>query len=411
MSHVRQSSESDPFRVFCICGGFGFPFGTASTKRIRLMGKCLASTGIPFHVWHIGPSAVETNKHKNGEFDGLTFEYLSPSVRRPRTLIVRAFFYLWGCLLLIFRLYRMRLHGVVYVYYQGNLINLWVLWLCHLLKIPAVQEACEWWPGTANGTRFNEWMYRHIMFRWSNGAMPISQEIEDHIRNLAGADYPLCRVPVLVDPAENITQSQEAVVNADNSQPVFLWCGMVDGYKRDVLFLIDAMAELKTSAGQNSLLRIVGPCTEKVRTELSSYARTKNISAACIDIVGFVSDNQLWNYCTHADVLLMPLWDDDRSCTRFPTKLGQYLAAGRPIVTVQIGEMKDFLTEETAMFYPPSDAVALAQALDRLLVDPALGERLASRATQEVLPRVSLGPNASRISKWFCKIYSGFRHA
>jgi len=410
MSFSSCTPDTESFRVYCVCGGVGFPFGTASTKRILLIGRCLESAGIPFHVWHIGPSSFEKNTQKHGEYEGISFEYLSPSVCRPGNLIIRALFYLWGCLLLAFRLFEHRRHGVVYVYYQGNFIDLWTLWLCRLLKVPAVQEACEWWPGTSNGPLLNEWIYRNIMFRWSSGSMPISHEIQDRIRLLAGADYPLCRVPVLVDPAENNTQSRDGL-NNDPTVPVLLWCGMVDGYKRDVLFLIDALAKLKSPAGEKALLRVVGPCSGKTRAALLSYASSKYISAARMDIVGFVSDEELWEYCTRADALMMPLWGDDRSLTRFPTKLGQYIAAGQPVVTAQIGEVKYFLTDETAMFYTYGDSTSLAISLDRLLADPALGGQLAARATLEVLPKVDFRSNAERISKWFCQIYSGFRPA
>lgn len=409
MSFTSYAPNAEPFSVYCVCGGFGFPFGTASTKRIRLIGRCLVSSSIPFHVWHLGPSSFEENKNKCGEHGGLTFEYLSPSVRRPSTFIKRSLYYLWGCILLFFRLLKYRRHSVVYVYYHGDFINIWSLLLCRLMKIPSVQEACEWWPGTTYSNFFNGWMYRTVMFRWSNGAMPISHEIEDRIQGLAGSDYPVCRVPVLVDPTENNRQLEDGF-NRDRPRQVLLWCGMVDGYKRDVLFLIEAMAKLTSPAGQNSLLRIVGPCSESCRLELLAYANSKNIAAERVNIVGFVSDAQLWNYCTQADALLMPLWEDDRSSTRFPTKLGQYLAAGRPIVTARVGEIKYFLTAETAMFYPPGETTGLAYSLDLLLNDPALADRLASRAMQEVLPKVDFRSNAQRISQWFRQIYSGVKN-
>ena len=373
------------------------------------MGKCLLSSGIPFHIFHIGPSPFKENVNRSGKFEGLTYEYLSPSIKWPANIIIRVFYYLRGCIQLAYKLSESRSSTVVYACYQGDVINLWVLWLCRLLKIPVVQEVSEWWPGTSGGSWFNDWMYRHVMFHWSNGALPISHEVEDRIRNLAGPDYPQCRVSVLVDPKENISRSKSIDGHTNHSRPVLLWCGMVDGYKRDVLFLIDAMAEIKTPAGQNSLLRIVGPCTEKVKTELLAYVQSKNISAACIDIAGFVSDEQLWNDCKQAEVLLMPLWEDDRSATRFPTKFGQYLAAGRPIVTARVGEIRHFLTDETAIFYPAGDAIGLAGALDRLLADPVSGKRIAARAAVAVLPHVDYLSNVPRISGWFSKIYSEYR--
>lgn len=410
MSFKIHAPNMEPFAVYCVCSGFGFPFGTASTKRIRLMGKCLVTNGIPFHVWHIGPSSFEENKQTSGEYEGLTFEYLSPSICRPVKRFKRAGYYLWGCIMLIFRLFQSRHQSVVYVYSQGDFINFWVLLLCRMMKIPSVQEACEWWPGTADGNLINEWMYRKIMFCLSNGAMPISHEIQERISCLSSPDYPLCRVPVLVNTDENDVQIEDGW-SRDILRPVLLWCGMVDGYKRDVLFLIDSLAELTSAAGRNSLLRIVGPCSDDCRTELISYARSKNVSPERLDIVGFVSDAQLRGYCSQADALLMPLWEDDRSSTRFPTKLGQYLAAGRPIVTAPVGEIIHFLNSETAMFYPPGDTTGFTNSLELLLTDPGLGDRLALRATLEVLPKVDISSNALRISEWFGQIYAGAGHA
>ncbi|MBV5328705.1 MAG: glycosyltransferase [Chlorobium sp.] len=406
VSLKNLSPAPESFGIYCVCSGFGFPFGTASTKRVRLFGRCLVTCGIPFHVWHIGPSSFGENKQKNGEYEGLTYEYLSPSVRRPDSVIKRILYYLWGCVLLLFRLIRHRRNSFVYVYSQGDFINLWTLFLCRLIKIPVAQEVCEWWPGTPRENFFNGWMYRSVMFRWSNGALPISHEIEARIRVLAKPDYPLCLVPVLVDPVEKNTQIEDA--RHESSSPVFLWCGSVDGYQRDVLFLIDALAQLTSAVGKSAVLRIVGPCTENGRAELMAYVRSKNISGERLDIAGFVSEQQLWSYCAQAEALLMPLWDDDRSCTRFPTKLGQYVAAGRPIVTALVGEMKYFLTAENAMFYPSGDAAGLARSLDTLLTNPSLGDRLASNATRDVLPKVDFRSNAKRISQWFQQIRLGF---
>jgi len=391
-----------------VCGGFGFPYGTASTKRVRLVGKCLVAGGIPFHVLHIGPSSFDKNREKCGEFDGMTFEYLSPSVSRPAASLARIFFYLWGMLQLPVRLLKHRRDIMLYIYYQGDVIDLWALLLGRLLRIPTVQEACEWWPGTDHSNRFVEWSYRRIMFRWSDGAMPISHEIERRIRELAGPRYPTCSVPVLVDPGEKGEHSRSN--EGKPSHPVFVWCGMVDGYQRDVLFLIDGMARLTTPPGSSAALRIVGPCSEKCRTEVVSYARSKGVSAERIEVLGFVSEGELWSHCCQADALLMPLWNDDRSCTRFPTKLGQYVASGRPVVTANVGETRYFLTEDTAVFYGPGDPEGLALALERLLGDRTLSGRIASRATEEVLPRLDFRGNISRISDWFRAVHSRVRH-
>lgn len=409
MALFNPKSDLAQLSVFCVCGGFGFPYGTASTNRIKLIGRCLASRGIPFHVCHIGPSPFDNNTIKSGKHKGLTFEYLSPSIRRPKNIIRRVLNFLVGLLLLPSRILKCRRNIVVYVYYQGDFFNLWALFLCRLMGVPAVQEVCEWWPGTAEEKLYHDWIYKKIMFRLSVGAIPISREIQNRIRALAGAVYPMCRIPVLVDP-EDYMVSSERVSSHNSVCPKLFWCGLVDGYKRDVLFLIDAMAEMKSNVGPKTHLQIAGPCSDQCRKELLIYSASKNVSPERIEILGYITDEQLSLFCSHANALLMPMWEDDRSLTRFPTKLGQYLVARRPIVTAPVGEVRFFLTQDTAMFYPAGDAKGLANCLDRLLSDLSLSERLSSRATQDVLPEVDFRENASKLSRWFSQFYSGARH-
>lgn len=396
-------ADAVSFRVVCICGGLGFPAGTASSKRIRLIGKSLVSTGVPFHVWHIGPSPFSENTAKAGDCEGITFEYLSPSIRWPNKRLQRILFYFWGMAVLTLKLLQTPRNTAVYVYYQGDLPNLLTLLLCRVTGIPVVQEACEWWPGTENGTPFHAWMYRNVMFHLSSGALAISHAIRDRIAAVAGPEYPVCIVPVLVDPAEISAQNDHFLYQAE-AAPVLLWCGMVDGYIRDVYFLLDALAQLKKGAGPDARLRIVGPCSAIGRAKLSAHAAACGIDPARIEITGFVSDEQLWEYCMQADALLMPLWDDDRSVTRFPTKLGQYIAACRPIVTAPVGEIPYYLSEETAVFYAPGDAESLARAVNALLSDPARAESIVRLATHDVLPKLDCRRNSVRISSWFRNI-------
>lgn len=385
--------------VYCVCGGFGFPYGTASAKRIALIGRALTSTGVSFQVFHVGPSPFAGNSRKRGWYKGMGFHYLGPSVRWHGSFVVRGLCYLLGGLELFFRLLACRKEGAVYCYYQGNGMNLWTLLVCWVLKIPVAQEACEWWPGTEHETVFSKWMYTKVMFRLSRGALPISKLIEQRIKTVASPSYKICSVPVLVDPEANAGCDPRPLDRPQ--QPVFVWCGMVDGYKRDVFFLIDALALLRSEAGKKSVLMIIGPCSDSMRSALLSYADVKHVSRERIDIRGYVTDEELWGHCAKAQALLMPMWGDDRSSSRFPTKLGQYLAAQRPVVTCAVGEVRRFLSDDTAFLYTPGDLESLAHALERCMGDPAQVGNIVRRATTSVLPRLDYRPYGPVINRFF----------
>ncbi len=375
-------------RIYCVCGGFGFPIGAASTSRVMLMGRALLSAGVPFHVWHLGPSSFPENTKKSGEYQGISWNYLSPSIERPGNKWLRMLYFLWGGMALPFVLLRCRRNACVYLYYQGDAINLWVLMVCRMLGIPVAQECCEWWPGTPKESRFNRWMYRCIMFRWSAGALPISTLIEKRIREVAREGYPLLRVPILVD-AERVRQESSSPPSTpDTGQPYVFWCGAVDGYIRDPLFLIRVLGALGWRQEMRTRLVLAGPCSDAAKIKLMREASDTGLEPTQVVITGYIPENELFRLATHAAAMLLPLWDDDRSRSRFPTKLGLYVAAGRSIVTCAIGEIVHYFQDkETALFALPGDEAGWASTIAALIKDRELCARLVARMEMDVLPR------------------------
>jgi glycosyltransferase involved in cell wall biosynthesis len=97
----------------------------------------------------------------------------------------------------------------------------------------------------------------------------------------------------------------------------------------------------------------------------------------------------------------MPLWDDERSLTRFPTKMGQYVAAGRPIVTAGVGEVPSYLKHgETALFYQPGSVENMAEQINEIIEKPELGDRIARTAYEEVLPRMDYRSRGESAADW-----------
>jgi glycosyltransferase involved in cell wall biosynthesis len=74
-----------------------------------------------------------------------------------------------------------------------------------------------------------------------------------------------------------------------------------------------------------------------------------------------------------ADVVALPSTWEARSLVAQET-----LRAGVPLVTTPVGGLPD-LVGDAGVFVPVGDAVALGEALDRILADPALATRLGER--------------------------------
>ncbi len=70
-----------------------------------------------------------------------------------------------------------------------------------------------------------------------------------------------------------------------------------------------------------------------------------------------------------------------------PMSVLEAMAAGVPVVATAVGAIPEIAIDGTAQLVPPGDEVALAEAIGRLLADPALRERQARAARERVLGR------------------------
>jgi glycosyltransferase involved in cell wall biosynthesis len=71
-----------------------------------------------------------------------------------------------------------------------------------------------------------------------------------------------------------------------------------------------------------------------------------------------------------ADICLVPLRDVPLFSSFIPSKMFEYLAAGKPVVAALAGEAAQILREAGAWIVPPGDSEALAAAIRTLAADP-----------------------------------------
>jgi colanic acid biosynthesis glycosyl transferase WcaI len=83
-----------------------------------------------------------------------------------------------------------------------------------------------------------------------------------------------------------------------------------------------------------------------------------------------------------ADVLLLPYTNRPVNRYRYPNKLGDYLSAGRPIVTNPTGDLGRLVAEEGVGLLAPDTPEAFASAIKQLFDEPELADKLGRRGRQ-----------------------------
>jgi len=123
-------------------------------------------------------------------------------------------------------------------------------------------------------------------------------------------------------------------------------------------------------------------------------------------LAGFVDDPS--TVMPALDVALyVPVESDGMSRVVF-----EYLAAGRALVASRVGVVPEILVDgEHALLVPAGDAGALADAVGRLLGDPALRARLGEAGRRLVLERYSGARLAAALEAQYTRLTGARQHA
>jgi glycosyltransferase involved in cell wall biosynthesis len=150
-----------------------------------------------------------------------------------------------------------------------------------------------------------------------------------------------------------------------------------------VAVLAKAFVEVARDSG-NARLLLIGDGDERPRAEriLGGLGDEDRIR-----MTGRVPPTEIPSYLAACDVLVSPHvpFEENRPFHGSPTKLFEYMAAGRAIVASRVGQIADVLEHErTALLVEPGDPKALANALKRTADDGDLRHRLGRAARSEV---------------------------
>ncbi|HET8938537.1 MAG TPA: glycosyltransferase family 4 protein [Polyangiales bacterium] len=150
-------------------------------------------------------------------------------------------------------------------------------------------------------------------------------------------------------------------------------------------------------------LVLVGP-PHKAAREL---VQQLGLADAVID-VGAQPFAAVESYLGAADVLLMPMSDNLMNRARGPIKLGDYMAAGRPIVANPVGDMVDIFQADDIGVLAPDAPEAYGGAITQLLSDPARSQRLGANARRAAEKRYAWSRYAPQLEAVYDRARAGF---
>jgi glycosyltransferase involved in cell wall biosynthesis len=398
--------------ILLLTHDFGFPEGYAATLRARLMSRALIHAGASVRVIcarfsEVPPDIVNTRS--SGFYEGVEFRYTGGSTVRASSFVGRRLVDTRSLAVSLADIRRWRRAGeldAVYLYAapkRWSAFTQTYVTALNAMKIPVVLEVNETpWPLMEERSIIEK---RLSPLRGVSGALVISEFLEHWVaREAARLDrtVPSLRVPILVDADE----ARDIAPTAAGDRPFVVFA--CPPQRSDLFrFVIEAM-DTVWKLGRGCDLVITGPSLHQEENQwlkeiVDSAAGNRGLGT--VTWLGSVPRATLLGLYKEAEALLVPLAEELNTQARFPTKLGEYLVSGTPVVASDRGELRRFLRDGESVFLAlPDGPEAFGRRIADALDDPVTAKQVAQRGCEVATQEFDYRRHATVLHEWFAAV-------
>jgi glycosyltransferase involved in cell wall biosynthesis len=284
-------------------------------------------------------------------------------------------------------------------------------------NIPVVSDWIDWWGrgGLIKERRpawyrffftgFETWFEEHFRARLE-GLTAISHALLERAVAL-GCDRERCTVIHGGADLEVFAKIPEAgeskrKLGIEPGVPVVCFSGL--DVLIDLPLAVKAFETVRRSMPECVLL-LVGPRPAQVRPMVSDESVMAYIKAT-----GPVPFSQLPEYLAAADVFLMPYMNKVSNVGRWPNKVGDYMAVGRPTVSNPIGEVKWLFEHYGIGLLAEETPESMAEAALALLRDPAKANAMGREARRVAEDVFAWDKQIVKLEDWYYDILDRIAH-
>lgn len=360
-----------------------FPKGMASTQRIKCYAQAIAPyvNKVEVLVYIRTEQNSKRNNHISGLINTIPFKYISGKTTESSNLLLKGFHYLFDRIrLLVYLKKKIKKGDVVFAYVNSDVrFTLFLIRFVHKLGAIFIRDLCEIPYGTGVESKSNI-KKRNITFKYQfpllDGVISISDNLSSMFSKY-NSKVEVLKVPILVD--FDLCNNRSKVTK--ESRPFIFHCGTLYEQKDGILGLLEAVCIANVNRKNKILLKCTGninksPHAKEIREIISKYDADDYIK-----FTGYLSEDELKENLAIASLVVINKYKNQQNTYCFSTKLAEYMAASKAIIITQVGEAMNWLSDkENAIIIPPGDVRILSIAINKLIDNVTLCEKLGNNA-------------------------------
>src|SRR5215469_2481934 len=339
---------------------FTFPEGNAATNRVYTYAKGFTENNIKVHIICFASTHAGD---LTGVVDGISYYYPFVRERKSKFFIVRRFQTLsryFKTYSLVKKINKEDKTIAISRWTNSLRVHLFTWLLSRASRSKLIIESSEhplrdYQTGTWNKMKGKFQFY--VESKTCDGVFCISRYLINFHKDWNVNEKKLLLLPSTVDPSRFKKNGQRPL-----SDFYVGYFGSLTFDRDSVDLLIKAYAKISHSR-TDMFLVLGGFCTEKQKKQITDLIEELNIKPK-VRVLDHLTREEVTKYITNADILVMVRSKNLESEASYPSKLTEFLATGRPVVSVNVGEISDYLSDGiNAFIVEPGDVNEMADKL------------------------------------------------
>ena len=347
--------------------GISFPEGMAMTNRLKMYLKSLSEKETEIKVYSYG------NKKETGKYEGVKFEK-SIKKRIVQSQIDKYFLDIFLHVIPAWKITSKS--DIIFISGFGWLTLIFICVVGKINQCKIVMELNEN-PGSI-GTgilsplwlrKTNRWFALNLSYRFIDGFLCISKPLEELAKKYKKNKAKTIVVPILCDCKDlKNTDSKESV---DKEFPYIFHAGYISPQKDGIYAVIEAFAlACSRTVLPLKFILTVRLAHKDVLNKIDDIIKENKLENRIIWL-GFVSSEEVAKYRGKASMAIINKPKNWQNEFNFPTKLGESLSSGIPVIASRTGEMNRFLKDNiTAYLVDPNNVEQIADRIIDIIENP-----------------------------------------
>lgn len=316
------------------------PSGNASVNRFLGYGKELVNLGAEVSI-------LSSSSFEDSVLDGIKIH----SCGKNTTLIGALFN-------MIKSVKKERYNAIIIV--SNSLLLIYPLWVfCKINKIKFLQEKSEF-PFVLQKRGLLAQMYAALYvnttYKLFDGLIVMTKPLLSYLSDKVNKKCQMFEMPMTVD-----TDRFDIDRTETEYGDYIAYCGDMAGNKDGVINLIEAFDKASPIINNVNLLLIGGSSNKSDLEKVIDLVSSKNNNR--IILFGKATRDQIPVLLKNASALALARPSSLQSTGGFPTKLGEYLATGNPVVVTSVGDIPQYLNDTNSYLVPPDDIEKFTEAI------------------------------------------------